>query len=199
MQGVFEFYCLPPWPKRPKRPERLFFCLFPDTETAIYARGFAERFVCENHLRGTLLQAPRLHISLQHVGDYGYLRTKFVYAARQAGKAVSMHPFEVVFRFVKSFEGAPSITGGERKRPLVLLGDGEALPALHKSLGAAMEKNGLRAAEPFTPHMTLFYGPEPVPMQAIEPIRFVAREFALVHSERGLTRYNVIDRWSLQG
>jgi 2'-5' RNA ligase len=45
--------------------------------------------------------------------------------------------------------------------------------------------------------MTLYYGPQPVPLQAIEPIRFVVREFVLIHSERGLTRYNLLDGWSL--
>jgi 2'-5' RNA ligase len=34
-------------------------------------------------------------------------------------------------------------------------------------------------------------------MQAIEPIRFVARDFTLIHSRLGLTQYEVIDRWSL--
>lgn len=79
----------------------------------------------------------------------------------------------------------------------MLLGAGDALFELHKVLGAAMKKNGLRAAEHFTPHMTLLYGSRPMSMQAIEPIRFVVDEFALIHSELWLTRYNVIDRWSL--
>ncbi|MPZ57576.1 MAG: 2'-5' RNA ligase [Rhizobiales bacterium] len=157
-----------------------------------------ERFVCEHHLEGARLKTERLHVSLHHAGDYKRLRTKFTYAARQAGKAVSMHPFEMTFRFIKSFEGAPSTNGRPRRRPLVLLGEGDALLELHKVLGAAMEKNGLRAAEHFTPHMTLFYGAKPIPMQAIKPIRFVVNEFTLIHSELWLTQYNVVDRWSLE-
>lgn len=70
---------------------------------------------------------------------------------------------------------------------------------LHRILGAAMNKNGLRAAEEFTPHMTLSYGPTLIPTQAIEPISFVAREFALIHSKLGLAQYEVIDRWALKG
>jgi 2'-5' RNA ligase len=145
------------------------------------------------------LKTERLHVSLHHVGDYKRLRTKFIYAARLAGNAVSMHPFEMTFRFVKSFEDAPWIKGRSRRRPLVLLGEGVALLELRKSLGSAMEENGLRAAEYFTPHMTLLYGSKRMPMQAIEPIRFVVNEFALIHSELWLTQYNVIDRWSLEG
>lgn len=53
-----------------------------------------------------------------------------------------------------------------------LLGEGDALFELHKTLGVAMERNGLKAAKSFMPHMTLFYGSGPIPLQAIEPIRF---------------------------
>ena len=43
------------------------------------------------------------------------------------------------------------------------------------------------------------YDREALPVQEIEPIRFVASEFALVHSEVGLTRYNILGRWPLRG
>jgi len=195
MQGVFDFYG--DLPIRPKQPERLFFGLFPDTETSVRVGQFTQRFLSENQWKGRPLETERLHVSLHHVGDYKRLRTKFIYAARQAGEAISMHPFEVTFRFITSFEGTPPIDGRPRRRPLVLLGEGEALLELHKILGAAMRKNGLRAAERFTPHMTLSYGPKPFSVQAIEPIRFVANEFALIHSKRGLTQYDLLDRWSL--
>jgi 2'-5' RNA ligase len=195
MQGVFDFH--QDLPIRPKRPERLFFGLFPDTETSVRVGQFTRRFLSENQWKGRPLETERLHVSLHHVGDYERLRTKFIYAARQAGEAISMRPFEVTFRFIKSFEGAPPIDGRPRGRPLVLLGEGDALVEFHKILGAAMRKNGLRAAEHFTPHITLSYGPKPIPRQAIEPLRFVANEFALIHSKRGLTQYDLVDRWSL--
>lgn len=196
-QATFEFYR--DWPVRPKQPERLFFSLFPDAETSIRVRQFAEQFICENHLQGTQLKPRHLHLSLHHVGDYKRLRTKFIYAATQAGHAVSMHPFQITLRLIKSFQGAPSSDGKPRNRPLVLLGEGHALLELHRLLGAAMRKNGLRAAEHFMPHMTLFYGPRLIRVQAIEPIRFTVNEFSLVHSKLGLTQYDMIERWSLQG
>jgi 2'-5' RNA ligase len=141
----------------------------------------------------------RLHVSLHHVGDYKRLRTKFIYAARQAGNSVSMRPFEVTFRFIESFEGPPSTDDRPYKRPLVLLGEGDALLEFHRVLGAAMKRSGLRAAEDFTPHMTVFYGAKPIARQTIEPVRFVVREFCLIHSELWRTRYNVISRWPLEG
>ena len=192
MQRVFDFY--EDMSHRPKRPERLFFCLQADSETGGRVARFTDRFFLENHLKGTRLATERLHVSLHHIGDYTHLRSKFVYAAQRAAMAVSMRPVEVEFRCVRSFEGAPQ---KKHRRPLVLLGEGDALTDLFYKLGAAMTRNGLTAAEEFTPHMTLLYGPQPIPLQAIGPIRFVAKDFALIHSRRGLTQYEVIDRWSL--
>jgi RNA 2',3'-cyclic 3'-phosphodiesterase len=179
---------------RPKYSDRLFFCLMPDRETGKRMARFGDWFHSENHIRANRLQMERLHVSLHHVGDYKRVRSKFIYAAQQAAKAVLMRPFEVEFRSVLSFPGAPQ----KKDRPLVLLGEeGGALRELFHALGCAMTMNGLKAAPDFIPHMTLSYGPQLVPLQAIEPLRFVARDFALIHSFLGLTRYKVIDSWSL--
>lgn len=191
-QGSFDFY--QELPVRPKRPERLIFMLFPDAETSVHIERFGQWFACRNHLIGTRLRPERLHISLHHVRDDRCLRTKFIYAAKKAAKAVSMRPFEVALRFITSFEG-----GRPHRRPLVLLGEGDTMFDLHGDLGAAMMENGLRAANQFTPHMTLSNGPKAIPVQSIEPIRFMVHEFVLIHSELGLGRYNVLDRWSLNG
>ncbi len=196
MQGVFEFYR--DLPARPKRPETLFFGLFPDDETALRIDRFRQQFIAEKRWEGRPLKPERLHVSLHHVGDFPRLRTKDLYAARQAGAAISMGPFELTARFVKSFEGVTQSAGEPRTRPLVLLIEGDVLSELHRTLGAAMKKIGLRAAEDFTPHMTLSYGSRAIPMQAIEPIRFAVDKVVLIHSERWLTRYHVIESWPLR-
>jgi RNA 2',3'-cyclic 3'-phosphodiesterase len=199
VQCVFEFCAdLLAEPKRPKRPERLFFALFPSREAAAVVARFRDRFAGEHRLEGTPLRTERLHASVHHVGDYTRLRDKLIYAAKRAGKAVSMPPFEVTFGSIKSFEGRPTSDGRPPRRPVVLLGEGNALFDLHEILGAAMRDNGLSAATHFVPHMTLFYGSTPVRLQAIDPIRVRIDELFLIHSELWLTRYNVIDRWSLE-
>lgn len=194
MQSVFEFY--ETLPRRPKRPERLFYMLTPDAQAAARARLLAETLLAELGLAGEPLAAERLHVSLHHVGDWPRLRSKLLYAARLAGAGVCMRPFEVVFRFVRSLDDARSLRGQRYRRALVLLGDGEGLHELHGRLGAGMRQAGLRAGHRFLPHMTLHYCSRTVPLQAIEPIRFVADGFALVHSELWLTRYNMLGRWA---
>lgn len=195
MQGEFEF--CKGLPIRPARPERLFFSLFPDGATSARVSKFAERFICENRLGGTPIKTERLHVSLHPVGDYKRLRTQFTYTARRAGNAVSMRPFEMTFPAIVSLGSSGGKHGVPPRRPLVLLGNGNALWELHRLLGAAMEKNGLKAAMRFTPHMTLAHGSRPILLQAIEAIRFPVREFALVHSKLWLSQYSIVDRWSL--
>jgi 2'-5' RNA ligase len=194
-QGAFAFYRDLPW--RPNRPERLFFALFPDSGTSARIGRFAERLLWECRLEeGTRIKADRLHVSLHHVGDFRRLRTQVVYAARQAGRSVSTRPFEMTLGSIESFRKPPT-----KDRPpewlLVLRGEADPLLQLHRKLGFAMAKSGLKAALNFTPHMTLHYGPLRVPARTIEPIRLVVNQFSLVHSELGLTRYNIIDRWPL--
>lgn len=189
MQHVFDF-CRQ-LPVGPKRSARLFFCLFPEGVMRIARLG--ERLFGENRLDGKLLDAGRLHVSLHHLGDYPRLRTRIVYAARLAGDAVSTLPFGITFHAFKSFDGARPET------PRVLLGGSEGLSELHRSLGTALKKNGLRAAEHFVPHMTLSYGRKPVPFQPIDPIRVEVSEFALVHSKLWLGEYEVLERWPLLG
>lgn len=184
---------------RPRRPERLFFALLPDAKTAMQIATWSKRFLRENSLEGTLLRKDRLHVSLHHVGDYRRLRSPLVYAARLAGNAVALAPFTVTFTEARSLPAAPSRGGEPRRRPLVLMAESVGLRALHEGLGLAMRNNGLRAADVFTPHMTLAYGPDAVPARPIEPINFTAAGFALIHSALGLTRYAAEAQWALRG
>jgi len=197
VQGAFDF--LGEGPERPKYPERLFYSLIPDPETSARSIRVREHFCREHQLEGAPLKPERLHLALQHVGDYKRLRGKLLYAVQLAAEAVSLPPFEVTFRAITSFDGAPPAAGAERQHPLVLLGESEALFELHRRLVAAMRRYGLKASDGFVPHMTLSYGLRAVPQCAIEPIRFTVREFVLVHSRVRLTQYEMLERWPLVG
>ena len=74
---------------------------------------------------------------------------------------------------------------------------GPALTSLHRSLGAGMQKAGIGRSMTlrFTPHITLLYGDRMVTERSIEPVRWIVRDFALVHSLRGHTH---VARWPLR-
>jgi 2'-5' RNA ligase len=83
----------------------------PDLETAILVGQLRERFLRENHMERTPVKTERLHVSLHYAGDFKHLQTKLLYAASRAAEMVPMQAFEVTFRFIQSFEGAPLAAG----------------------------------------------------------------------------------------
>jgi RNA 2',3'-cyclic 3'-phosphodiesterase len=197
-QFTFEFYrdeLRGPW--RPTRPERLIFMAFPDSATAIDAVRLARQICSDDSLEDSLLTTDRLHVSLHHIGDYVRLPEKYVFAARQAAETIAVPQFEVTFDRVASFAGRPPVGGKPARRPMVLLGRGGAILELHRLLGDAMRKTGLKTNEHFVPHMTLFYGPKAIIPRFIQPISWIMSDFSLIHSERGLGNYIERGRWLL--
>jgi 2'-5' RNA ligase len=197
MQGVFPF--IQDEPAWPKRSERLFFGLLLAIDAGRRVGRFARQFRHDNHLTLRLLAEQRLHISLHLVGDFCRLPEKFIFAARRAAKMVALPPIDMTLDAIKSFGGPASKDGKPREHPVVLLGEEDGLCDLHHSLGGAMRKNGLRAGNRFTPHLTLSHSSSVIARQAIEPIHLRISDFVLIHSELGRTRYNVLGRWPLRG
>jgi 2'-5' RNA ligase len=174
--------------------DRLFFAIIPTADAAaaiVRQRGLLRD---EYELKGKSIGIGRLHVTLNHLGDYLGLPQGIVAAAMTAAASVRAAPFDVVFERTESFRGRP------RNHPLVLLGDGgvAALTAFQQTLGAALEKNGLgRARSHYTPHVTLLYNNYRLPARAVAPICWTVNEFVLMHSLLGQTRHIPLARWQL--
>lgn len=150
----------------------------------------------QHALRGQPLQTDRLHVTLHHLGDYAGLPADVLAAANAAAGGVAAGAFDVAFDSVASFPARG------RAAPFVLRG-GEALVPLHtfqRLLGERMAGCGLaRLVERrFTPHVTLLYDRCNVATQAVQPIVWRVRGFALVHSLLGRTEHRVLGRWDLR-
>jgi len=183
-------------PSPPK--DGLFFALFPEAAAA-EALGKLMSAQREQHgLKGKPFKNERFHVSLYDLGTYDALPDGIIHAAREAAAIIDMPPFDVAFNHVMSF------AGGSRGRPLVVCGDDGliGLRALHRHLGAALRKTGLKrfvARLEFMPHVTLLYDRRCVLERSVEPITWTVREFVLVHSFRGETRYERKGAWPLRG
>lgn len=184
--------------RRPKFPERIFLGIMPDATAALQAEETTKRICDINEIRGKPLLRQRLHVTLQHIGDYKRLKSKVLYAASLTGTAVSMAQFDVIFDRAESFP-APPRRDRPRRYPAVLRGGSEPLFELHRLLAAAMRNLNLKPSDRFVPHMTMVYADKAITPQSVEPLRWTVREFVLIHSERGLTKYNILDRWPLRG
>lgn len=183
----------PPAEARPT--DRLFFAIRPSDEACSQMVKLTTRLRAEHGLKGTPIKPERLHSTLHHLGDHVGVPQALVDQAHEAAASVVVPAFEVMFDQVASF-------ARPRNLPLVLRGgDGlAALVAFQQDLGAAMTRVGLgrRVETHFTPHVTLLYDDKRVPQQGIEPIRWKAHEFVLVHSLLGRTVHKTLARWPLK-
>ncbi|WP_144146564.1 2'-5' RNA ligase family protein [Paraburkholderia sp. BCC1884] len=189
----------------PAPTDGLFFAVFPDAQTAAGIAKLAQQLCGEARVRSKPLAPGRLHVTLQHLGNFaGGLPQAEVDAAMRAAASISMEPFTVEFGSVVSFASKP------RPGPLVLGGDEGVvgLHTLHDALSEALQKTGLAgfardrmmsAAVPYTPHVTLAYGMPWAAARSIEPVCWNVREFALMHSLLGRTRHVALARWPLAG
>lgn len=172
--------------------ERLFFAVLPDPLTAERVAELAEGLRDEHGLEGHPLACERLHITLHHVGDYAGLPPSLLAKMRQAAGRVRMPEFEVCFDQVGSF-------AGNRQNPFVLRSEygAELLTGLHEELARCLQGVGGKTDPRFTPHMTLLYDKRRMPIQPVQPLRWFVREFVLIRSFLGQSRYQLEGRWQL--
>jgi 2'-5' RNA ligase len=181
---------------RPTPTDRLFFAVLLGPDVGALATEEAYQIRGQNRLKGWPIEPERSHITLYSLGDYNGLPRGLVMAALEAGARVRTPSFET------EFDRAGSFRRNGRARPLVLRGNDEALASLvafQKDLGAAMTDVGLApfVARTFTPHVTLLYDKLTLDERPIQPIRWRVREFVLIHSLLGQTRYVILGRWPL--
>ncbi len=180
----------------PARPtDRLFFAIFPDTQTASHIAALADTARATHRLHGKSLAADRFHVTLYHLGDYAGLPQDIVAKAKAAASKVIVSPMNVTFDRIASFAGKPG------NQPFVLRGsDGVArLIELQRALALAIQQEGLvaRAKAQFTPHVTLLYDDRRVGEHGIDPVTWRVNEFVLVHSLLGRTTHVPLGRWPL--
>ncbi|API74892.1 RNA 2',3'-cyclic phosphodiesterase [Ralstonia pseudosolanacearum] len=187
---------LPGFEAIPQVPaHRLFLAVKPDADAA---RRIAQRVALlrpDVGFKARPLRVERLHVTLHHLGDFVELPDTLVARACEAAAGVALPPFEVIFDQVVSFHGRRD------HRPFVLTG-GVGLHALidfQHALGAALERAGLRVPQArFVPHVTLLYDRGGFAPKPVEPISWTVREFVLIDSWLGRTRYDEKGRWSLR-
>ncbi len=140
-------------------------------------------------LRGKAFPAHRLHVTLHDLGGYHVVPHGMVVAANAAGDAVAKPGFEIVFDRAASFAGGAFVLYGSNGV--------EQLATFRQDLGVAMMNAGLRPTSSLTPHMTLLHDQQRIAEHPVEPVRWNAREFALVKSHVGKGVHEILGRWTL--
>ena len=178
--------------------DRLFFALFPDGHAAQKLLELGAELKRRHRLTGKLHLENRLHLTLDHLGDFAGKPDDMVKAASVAAGELAAQ----CKRFAVSLDRVLSFGRGRESRPLVLrdgaagnpeLGDFRA--RLWDALAAREIPGGTRNS--FTPHVTLLYDPLVVAEEAVGAIGWQAQELVLIHSLMKQTHYEVLGRWAL--
>lgn len=138
-----------------------------------------------------------LHILLCPMGKPERLRKPLEIALLEAGEAVQAACFDI------TLDTAMRFTARDGQFPFVLCADTDTTQSalqLRKAVAAEQARAGLQVTgvSSYLPHVVLI---ESHAIEAIEdaitPIQWTAREFVLIRSFFGQSRYQVIGRWPL--
>lgn len=179
----------------PSRRYSLFFALRPDAAAADHADALARKLMLSLGTSGRHERKARFHVTLCHVGYFAdEVPASVLEAARRVAGQLQQRPFDMAFDRVATFSGKPG------NLPVVLLGAEtcEPLMACQAGLDQALLKAGLVHGDRhprFRPHLTLFYGRQPLAEQCIEPIAWRADHVVLYRSVIGESRYEEEGVW----
>ncbi len=171
--------------------DRLFIGIFPDPKAAVDMNALGRNLRIGHELRGRPMPAWRLHATVHHVSDGIGLDPDVVDHAKRIATGISMPAFRVEFNSVQSFGSGAFVLRGDEG----VVG----LEMLQRRVGGALEKAGLgKAFDRYTPHVTLLWDSHLIPDHPITAIGWWVREFVLVHSFLGQTRYEFLGRFPLR-
>ena len=166
---------------------RLFFAAWPDE----LARRRLGALATDAALRvaGRAVPEEKLHLTLAFLGEVDAARVEALLAAAARARG-SDH--EIVLDRLGSFARAKVAWIGPSE-PIA------GLVALQQSLAGTLAEAGfMLEAREFAPHMTLARKAATVlAPEAVQPVRWTCRGFALVRTDVGTGRYTTLASWSL--
>lgn len=174
--------------------EGLFLAIFPSVRAVGEIRNVAGK-LCEKHrLNHKLRPESHWHITLGYLGPSSTVSKGDLQSLEHACKSTAdlTGPFEIELDCALSFGGGA----------FVLKSSSEALVGFRQKLLSEMVKQGCRfhRKDPrFNPHLTLLYDEKKVTEDVVGPVRWTAKEFALILSHVGDTKYDMLARWSFTG
>lgn len=174
-------------------PQRVFFALWPDAETAARLHTFAREQ--HQHLNGRVMREDSLHCTLVFIGniDAGRLPDLQVAAA-----GIQLPGFRLLFDQAGCWRHNQIAYLGMRQVP-------EALQLLQSTLVTRLKTAGFKTERrEYHPHLTLLRKAECAGATkenpATEPVGWAVRDFVLVRSSMSAngSRYEQIGQWPLR-
>jgi 2'-5' RNA ligase len=177
------------------RPGTVYFACKPKPDIA------AEMALAGNRLCGKLglpgkVSPGVLHATLCSIGHFPDLSDERVEAACKAAGALAAKAFEMALDRVRTYPN------GQQMLPFVAFSENGVPGAefLRYELMGELRRVGFTFPKKLpAPHMTFCYDRRSIAEQAIEPIRWMVRDFVLIHSIQGEGRHVLLGQWQLCG
>ena len=168
---------------------RLFFALWPDAgaRAALAAKAGEVARRCG----GRPVPAANLHLTLAFLGE---VDPGAMPALRDAASLARAEAFGLELDQLGAFARAGVAWAGCRRAPAALLELQSGLARRIRDAGVALDER------PFAAHLTLARRIRtPLAPEAMEPVRWRVKSFALVESVRGEGAYRTLADWILEG
>ena len=185
---------------RPSRDARrlrgtVYFAFKPAPDVTDHVVSVGNRLRAEHGLTGRVSPTV-LHVTICPIGYLPELSDERIELAGKVASDLVARPFEIIFDRVRTYPN------GQDKLPLVAFADNRVPKAglFRYALIADLRRRGFvfRKKLPNL-HMTLLYDQCVVAEEPIDPIRWTARDFVLVHSVYGEGRHVLLGQWPLRG
>lgn len=180
----------------PDQPTNVFVALRPPWPIAEQFYSRATQLCSSARIVGSQRPFFILHMTMLPIGGYlGRLPRVLLEAIDAAVSMVRFPAIEIVLDEAASFKTR------KENAPFVLEGDELTdVCALRLAALAALRVKGLNipARTTYSPHMTVAYSRRRSPRVSVEPFSWKAREFQLIESWVGRTKYVELARWALR-
>ncbi len=172
----------------------VFFAHKPEPDVIDHVVSVGNRLRAKHRLMGTVSPAV-LHVTICPIGYLPDLSDERIDAACKVAGSLVTEPFEIILDRVRTYPN------GQEKLPFVAFaGNGVPRAGLFRhALIADLRRGGFVFHRKLPePHMTLFYDRRIVAEEPIDPIRWIVRDFVLVHSIYGEGRHVLLGQWPLR-
>ena len=186
-------------PKGLPRGERdclgtVYFAFKPEPAVAEQGVSIGSRLCAKHGLIGRVSPAV-LHVTICPIAYLPKLSDEDIDAARKVAGSLVAEPFEMILDRIRTYPN------GQERLPLVAFADNGVPRAglFRHALIADLRRGGFMIHRKLPKlHMTLLYDRRTVAEEPIDPIRWIVRDFALVHSIHGEGRHVLLGQWPLR-
>jgi 2'-5' RNA ligase len=181
----------------PAATDKLLFAVMPDARAAQKIAALTLSLRSLHGLKGNLIDATQLHVSIFQYARLTNLSDKDIRGAMAIANRIILERFKTRFDVAKGFRNQSGISN---QYPFALC---QSQPCddfanLHQGFTSFFRERNVMVPNTMTPHVTMLYSDTLAPTLPVDPIEWTVEEFVLLRRQIGRhLPYSVLGRWPL--